>query len=67
MITALYILYALAQAILVARYGFEEKDSPVTAVVLMSVFAPLVSVGLLGTGFYEGVKWLVTYRPKDKQ
>ncbi len=67
MILTLYVIYALVQAILTARYAFEEKDAPVFAVVLMTIFAPLVSAALLVAGFYEGVKWLVTYRPKGKQ
>ena len=67
MITALYVLYAFIQAVLTARYVFKEDESPVFAVVLMTIFAPLVSVGLLCGGFYKGVKWLVTYRPKGKQ
>lgn len=67
MYIAAYIFYALVQAVLTARYGLEEKDSPVGTVVLMAVLAPIVSVILVGCGFYEGVKWLVTYRPKEKQ
>lgn len=67
MYMTLYILYAVAQAILAARYGFklEEKDNPVFAVSLMAIFAPVTTLFLIGSGLYEGIMWLVTYRPKN--
>lgn len=66
---AIYIVYAIAQAILAARYLFqlEEKDQPVFATIMMAVFAPFVSVGLLIYGAYEGINWLVTYRGKEEE
>lgn len=67
MFIALYIFYALAQAILIARYHIKEETAPVALVVIMTIFAPIVSALLLLGGFVEAVKWLVTYRPKDKQ
>jgi hypothetical protein len=66
MIPTLYLLYALVQGILVARYILEEKDAPVGAVILLTIFAPLVSVFVVGGAFFEAIKWLVTYRPKKK-
>lgn len=67
MFIALYIFYALAQAILIARYHVKEETAPVLLVFLLTIFAPIVSALLLLGGFTEAVKWLVTYRPKDKQ
>lgn len=66
MTVGLYILYALVQAILIARYGFdaEERDGPVFMVVMMSIFAPLVSVAAAGFGIHFSIKWLVTYGKK---
>lgn len=69
MFIALYILYALMQAILTARYVMRAKegDAPVFMVVMMTLFAPLVTAFLVCGGFGEAVTWMVTYRPKGKQ
>jgi heme/copper-type cytochrome/quinol oxidase subunit 4 len=66
---ALYIVYALVQAVLVARYFLEltENDSPVFAVVLMTIFAPLVSIGMAITAVGVAIEWLVTYRGKKSK
>ena len=63
---ALYILYALVQAILVARYGLgpKDRDDPVFTVVLMTVFAPLVSIVVAGCSIHYAITWLVTYGKK---
>lgn len=66
MIPALYILYALVQAILVARYLLQEKDYPVVIVIIMTLLAPIVSILLAGAAFFEAIKWLVTYRSPGK-
>jgi hypothetical protein len=65
----LYIFYALVQAVILARYGFEieEKDSPVFAVVMMAIFAPIMTAVSVCCGFYYAVNWLVTYHPGPKK
>lgn len=67
MYIALYIFYALVQAIVTARYALHEEESPVGSVIIMTIIAPIVTVALLGCGFYEAVTWLVTYHPAKKQ
>jgi len=64
----LYVIYALAQAILTARYllQIQEKDGPVFWVVVMTLLAPVTSIALAGFAFYAGVVWLVTYRTAEK-
>ena len=62
MLFALYILYALVQAILIARYGMPKDDGPVLMVVLMTIFAPIVSIISIGFAFHYAVTWLVTYK-----
>lgn len=63
-----YVLYALTQAILVARYiaQAKEKDNPVCMVVIMMLFAPVVTIGLAIFAFYAAVMWLVTYRSSEE-
>ena len=61
---ALYILYAVVQAILVARYGMKEKDHPVLLVVGATIFAPVVSALVILWAAGEAIKWLVTYKQK---
>jgi uncharacterized RDD family membrane protein YckC len=69
MLILVYLIYAIVQAILAARYlfGLEEKDSPVFATIIMAVFAPFVSIGTLMYGAYVGINWLVTYRGKKDE
>jgi len=67
MYIALYIIYALVQAVLIARYVMKEETAPVLLVVLLSIFAPLVSIIAAFTGIGKGIKWLVTYRPEEKK
>jgi hypothetical protein len=64
MFISLYILYALLQAILTARFVLKctTADAPVFMVIAMMIFAPFLSIGLLITGFGFGINWLVTYR-----
>ena len=64
-----YVIYALAQAILIARYVFQakEEDGPVMWVVIMALLAPLTSIALAVFGFYTAVTWLVTYKSKDTE
>ena len=62
MIAGLYILYALVQAILLARYAMPKEDSPVGMVVIMALFAPIVSVITAGSLIHFAIKWLVTYK-----
>ena len=67
---SLYWFCALAQAILAVRYLFNDKDKEdgaVFMVVMMTVFAPFVSIFLICGSFYLAVMWLVTYKsPKVK-
>ena len=66
----LYVIYALAQAILIARYLLEikPKDGPVFWVCVMALLAPVTTLAVAGFAFYAGVVWLVTYRsPKEKE
>jgi hypothetical protein len=58
----LYILYALVQAILLARYAMPRDDSPVGMVVIMALFAPIASVITIGSMLHFAIKWLVTYK-----
>ena len=65
MMIALYILYALVQAILIARYGFsptDKDDAPVFTVAMMTIFAPLVSIVSVGFALHYAITWLVTYK-----
>ena len=64
MYVAIYILYALTQGILINRYYIEDTTAPVFMVIIMAVFAPLVSIMAVLTAFVEGVKWLATPRVK---
>jgi hypothetical protein len=61
-IVTLYILIAIVQAVLVARYSMPKDDGPVLMVVLMMIFAPIVSIVALGFAFHHAVTWLVTYK-----
>lgn len=65
MYIGIYIFYALVQAILIARYAMKEQSDPVMLVVLLSIFAPAVSIIAFLSGAGAGIKWLVTYRPKE--
>lgn len=57
---AIYILYALIQGILVNRYYLKDTAAPVAAVVMMTIFAPVVSfLVVLGT-FAEIIRRLAT-------
>jgi hypothetical protein len=67
MYIALYIIYALVQAIVIARYVMKEQTAPVLLVFLLSLFAPIVSIIAMFTGIGEGIKWLVTYRPSGEK
>ncbi len=66
MLFALYVLYAFVQAILVARYVIQDETAPVLMVMIMTVFAPIVSAGMTIHYGGEAIKWLVTYKPKKK-
>lgn len=61
MFVGIYILYAILQGILIARYYMKEKDYPVTAVVVMTLLAPVFTVVMIFCGIHYSIKWLVTY------
>jgi hypothetical protein len=64
MFVALYILYAFVQAILVARYVIQDQTAPVLLVLVMTIFAPIASIGMIIHYGGAAIAWLVTYRPK---
>jgi len=68
MIPTIYILYAIVQAVLVARYLLEidEHEGPVFLAIVMATLAPLVSIALAGYFIHYALNWLITYRPKNK-
>lgn len=57
----IYMIFAFAQAIVVAR-AMKEKTAPGLMVFALCLFAPLVTVALFCDGISGAVKWLVTYK-----
>ena len=55
----LYFLFVFVQAVLIARYGVEETETPVLCVVFFMLFAPVATVSILAMCVYLFVKWLV--------
>lgn len=66
MFYGVYLTVGLIQAILTARYVFkiDEDDCPSAWVLMMTIFTPITSVGLLIYGFRLAMTWLVTYGRK---
>lgn len=55
-----YIVYALAQGILLNRFIVKEKVYPVLIVLIAAVFAPLVSITLVIGMIVVIIKYLAT-------
>lgn len=66
MIATIYIIYAIVQGILVARYmlDMKENEGPVMLALIMAALAPLVSILVAGYFIHYALNWLITYRPK---
>lgn len=61
-LSVVYVAYALVQAILVARFLLRvaEDDGPVALVILMSIFAPGVSIIVVIFYLHSLIKFAVT-------
>lgn len=57
-----YILYAVIQGILINRFYIKDTTAPGAIVVVMSLFAPLATVLVVGSVVFDGITWLATPR-----